>query len=211
MKLTKYEHACVVLEEQGKKLVIDPGEFTKNFGEPDNVVAVVVTHVHGDHLGAENIQAIITANPGVKIFTTPEAVKHLADPHAKAVKAGDELTVGPFKLCFYGKLHKAVHAFSPQNQNVGVLVNDMFYTPGDSFTQPDKPVKVLAVPTSAPWLQLGESIDFVKDLKPERFFRTHDGLYNERGVATANKWFTMANEQFGPKYLPLNPGDVIEL
>jgi L-ascorbate metabolism protein UlaG (beta-lactamase superfamily) len=33
MKLTKYTHACIVLEEQGEKLVIDPGGFTPEFGD----------------------------------------------------------------------------------------------------------------------------------------------------------------------------------
>jgi L-ascorbate metabolism protein UlaG (beta-lactamase superfamily) len=32
MKLTKFQHACIVLEERGKKLIIDPGDSTPGFG-----------------------------------------------------------------------------------------------------------------------------------------------------------------------------------
>lgn len=211
MKLTKYGHACIVLEEQGQKLIIDPGEFTPDFGSADNIAAVVITHVHGDHLSAAHLTAIVSANPSVKVFTTDEATKAWDDPHAQAVKAGEEQTVGPFTLRFSGELHNAVHPEWPQNQNVGVLVNGAFYYPGDSFIKPDGPVKILAVPASAPWLKTGEAMDFVKDLAPELFFRTHDGLWNENGLATTDKWFGMASEKFGIKYQALNPGDSIEV
>src|SRR5688572_12691525 len=119
MKLTKYGHACVVLEEQGKKLVIDPGEYTDQFGELDNIEAVVVTHIHHDHLHAQHLQSIIAANPKVKIFTTPEASQELGNDHSVSVKNDDEQLVGPFKLKFYGAVHNVVHDISPANQNVG--------------------------------------------------------------------------------------------
>lgn len=211
MKITKYGHACVVLEEQGKKLVIDPGEFTESFGEAGDIAAVVVTHVHGDHLGKDHLQAIVAANPDIKVFTTPEASQEWGDAHAQAVKSGDELAAGPFSLKFFGELHNAVHPEWPQNQNTGVMVNGVFYYPGDSFTKPDGSVKVLAVPAGAPWLKTGEAIDYVKDLKPELFFRTHDGLWNENGLATTDRWFGMAAEKFGVKYQALTPGDSIEI
>lgn len=80
MKLTKYGHACVVLEEQGKRLIIDPGELTHEFGNPQNTVAVVVTHVHFDHLNRENLQKIIEANPDVKVYTTPRSRPRMGRP-----------------------------------------------------------------------------------------------------------------------------------
>lgn len=211
MKLTKYGHACIALEEQGKKLIVDPGGFTDSFGDTSNVAAVVVTHVHGDHLGVKHLETIVAANPDVKIFTTPEVVTEWGDSHAQAVQAGEEQTAGPFSLKFYGELHQVIHTDWPQNQNIGVMVNGLLYYPGDSFAKPDDGVKVLAVPAGAPWLKTGESIDFMKDVHPELFFRTHDGLWSEKGLATTDKWFTMASEKFGPKYQALNPGDSIEI
>lgn len=211
MKLTKYEHACLVLEDQGKKLIIDPGEFTRDFGDPSNVVAVVVTHVHGDHLSAQNLQKIIAANPNVKVFTTPEAVKEWGDPHAQAVRAGEEQTIGPFTLRFYGELHKAVHAAWPQAQNVGVLVNNSFYYAGDSLTIPDRKVAVLAAPAAYAWLQVGEVIDFIKTINPQTFIRTHDASLSNQGIGTANDWFQKASEKFGSAYQPLEPGDSLEI
>lgn len=211
MKLTKYEHSCVVLEEKGIRLIIDPGEFTKDFGGADNVAAVVVTHVHGDHLNIEHLQAIVAANPQVKVFTTQEVTSQWVSPHAVAVKNGMEQSVGPFMLRFYGGLHAEIHSFAPRNQNIGVLVNDAFYYPGDSLDVPDRAITTLALPAGAPWLKTGEAIDCMKTINPKVFFRTHDGLLNDRGLATTDRWYQMASEQFGPAYKPLSPGDSIEL
>ncbi len=50
MKLTKYEHACVFLEnDDGDKVVIDPGIFTNLPGDLSRIVAIVITHEHPDH------------------------------------------------------------------------------------------------------------------------------------------------------------------
>jgi L-ascorbate metabolism protein UlaG (beta-lactamase superfamily) len=57
VKITKYEHACLVVEEAGETLVIDPGVLAK-LPELTNVVAVVVTHIHPDHLHMPNLLAI---------------------------------------------------------------------------------------------------------------------------------------------------------
>lgn len=45
MKLTKHEHACVVLEKDGAKIVIDPGSFSSGAAEIiAGVDAILVTH-----------------------------------------------------------------------------------------------------------------------------------------------------------------------
>lgn len=211
MKLTKYGHACVVLEEQGKKLIIDPGEFTEEFGEPDNIVAVVITHVHGDHWSAKHLQAIFAANPQAKLFAPSEAAEAAGHAAVAGMEDGQQAAAGPFTLAFFGKLHAEIHPSVPRPQNIGVLVNGTFYYPGDSFTQPGQAVAVLAVPASAPWLKISEAIDFVRAVKPKRCFRTHDGLLSERGLATTDKWLSFAVEPLQSTYSALQPGTSIEV
>ena len=43
MKLTKYEHACMVIEKADVSLVIDPGGYTMPLTDLMDVVAVVIT------------------------------------------------------------------------------------------------------------------------------------------------------------------------
>lgn len=47
MKLTKFDHSCIVVEKDGLKIVCDPVEFTHPLPELNNVVAIIITHRHG--------------------------------------------------------------------------------------------------------------------------------------------------------------------
>jgi L-ascorbate metabolism protein UlaG (beta-lactamase superfamily) len=212
MKITKYEHACVALEEQGKRLIIDPGEFSTDFGGTNTVAAVVVTHVHADHFYPEHLDAIVKANPGIPIFTTSEVAAEWKTGQVTVVHAGDEEKAGPFTLCFYGDMHAEIHRDFPRNQNTGVLVNELFYYPGDSFTVPDKPVSVLAVPASAPWMKAGEAMDFMTALKPSiRSFRTHDAHLSVRGLGSVDAWLGLAAKPINLNYAPLQIGESFEI
>jgi L-ascorbate metabolism protein UlaG (beta-lactamase superfamily) len=212
MKLTKYEHACVALEEQGKKLIIDPGEYTRDFGDIRDIVAVVVTHMHADHFFPENLQKIIAANPNVKIFTTKEATEQWSDPHIQIVQAGDEQPTAPFTLNFYGGLHKLVHPDWPQKQNIGVMVNSgKFYYAGDSLVTPNRTVEAVAVPVSNSWLSMGEAIEYMKAVKAKISIRTHDTPLSERGKKTADDILKTAAQKYNLSYRALNPGESIEI
>jgi len=188
MKLTKYEHACLTLEKDGVVLVIDPGSLSPDFVAPEGVVAVVITHQHGDHFDHDILASIIDKNPEAIVIAPADVVSQIEVFETRQVTGGDGVTVGPFDLKFYGQKHEPIHSSLPVADNVGVLVNDLLYYPGDSFTKPDTSVDTLAVPASGPWLKVGESIDFLLAVKPRFAFPTHEGLLNESG-----KEFTYAH------------------
>lgn len=210
MKLTKYDHACIVLEEQGKKLVIDPGDFTKNFGDLNDIIAVVVTHVHGDHFSPEHLQTIIDANANVKIFTAGDVQNDWHDPHAQGVTADAEYTVGPFTLFLRPGTHDEIHRSAPRPNNLTVLVNDTFYYPGDSLTLPDRPIAMLAVPACAPWLNVGEAMDFMIAIKPTQCFPTHNAMLSEIGQSVTDAWLNKAAVMASTTYATLQPGESIK-
>ncbi|HJQ08806.1 MAG TPA: MBL fold metallo-hydrolase [Candidatus Saccharimonadales bacterium] len=210
MKVTKYEHACVVLEEQGKKLVIDPGGFTSTFGDASNIAAVVVTHVHPDHFDISHLSIILDKNPDAPVFTTQEVAEQLKYPNTKVSKQGISVIVGPFKLDFYGEKHALIHEKLPCPHNTAVLVNDTFYYPGDSFTKLDKPVQLLAVPANAPWAKIAETIDYLAAVKPLQCFPTHNGLLSPAGHAIYNGGISFACETNGIGFTYLKPGESID-
>ena len=207
MNVTKYEHACLVVEEQGKKLVIDPGIFTTSLPNLKGVVAIVVTHVHADHFDPEKLRAIVQQNPEARIFSTAEVAKEVADLPITAVTGGTAETVAPFSLAFYGELHAEVHRSRPRNQNVGVMINDTLYYPGDSFALPGVPIKVLALPTSGPWLKVAEMIDFAAAAKPAQAFGTHNALLSDIGHSMINSMAQQAVEAVGGTFTYLRPGE----
>ena len=214
MKLTKYGHACFVVEEQGQKLIVDPGSLTPEFGDLDlnDVAGVVITHVHFDHYNTEHLAAIMARNPSAQIFGTAQVAQAVPTMPITAVKGGGAETVGPFTLNFFGEMHALVYNSLPQDQNVGVLINSKLYYPGDSFTVPGMPVEVLAAPVSGPWLKLRETLDFVKQVHPtQTFFPTHDALLSEAGLRVVHGWLEKLNDQVTGNYHPLATGESLEV
>ncbi len=211
MIITKREHACLVVEEAGQKIVIDPGSFMQPPADLTGVVAVVVTDAHQDHFSNKNLQAIVARNPAVRIFGTAEAAKEAADLPITAVTGGGAETVGPFSLAFFGELHAEIHPEIPRTQNIGVLVNTKLYYAGDSFTEPGVPVAVLALPVSAPWLKEREVLDYLVALKPKQAFGTHDALLSDIGHMIVDGLVQRFAEMKGIPYAALKPGDSITL
>ena len=212
MLVTKQEHACLILESAGKKLVIDPGVFTTPLVGLNDVVAVVITHEHGDHWTADQINRILARNPDAKLYG-PEGVAVAAtDFDISVVKDGDMIDATPFSLRFFGEKHAVIHSSIPIVDNVGVLVNDSLYYPGDSFTVPEGvEVDVLAAPVGAPWLKIGEAIDFVLAVRPRRAFATHEMVLSTAGKGMGGDRLKWAVEQGGGEYVALEPGDALNL
>ena len=215
MKITKHGHACLELLEGGERIIIDPGFYTEPMGQTTEVLAVVITHNHDDHCSEAQLGALLAGNPGMQVFATDEVRARLGasmpDLKVTAVHHGDFYPIGDFTLEFFGDLHQEIHRSIPIIQNCGVMVNDKLYYPGDSYTQPDRPVELLACPTSAPWLKIGDVMDFVAAVKPRRSFATHNIHLSEVGHDMNNGRVKLVTEQGGGTFEYLRPGDSTEV
>jgi L-ascorbate metabolism protein UlaG (beta-lactamase superfamily) len=211
MRITKYEHACFMASIAEKKLIVDPGSFTVPLPDTNNVVAVVVTHEHGDHWTPEHLQRILTNSPEVKFFGPAGVAAAATDFEFTVVKDGEKIEIDPFTLEFFGEKHAEIHSSFPIIDNVGVLINDQVFYPGDSFTQGPPGVDLLAVPASAPWLKIGEVMDYVLAAKPKRSFSTHEMVNSVIGNGMANARIQATTEQNGGEFFPLAPGESLEI
>lgn len=187
MQLTKYEHACFTVEKNGALLVVDPGEYSTDFIAPTGVVAVVITHQHADHFDSEHLTEIFDKNDDVLILGPADVIDHVEIENKKAVEVGEKVSVGPFDLEFFGGIHALIHASMPRVQNLGVMINDLLYYPGDSFDTPGCSVDTLAIPAAAPWMKIGEAMDFLLAVKPRLAFPTHDAIYSDIGKELADR------------------------
>ena len=211
MKVTKHGHACLELESDGNKVILDPGFYTEPMEQMQNVVALVITHKHDDHCFEAQVDAILAANPKVQIFGTDEVRERLAPRPVTSVHHGDFYELDGFTLEFFGDMHAEIHRSIPLIQNCGVMVNDQLYYPGDSFTRPDRPVELLACPTSAPWLKIGDVMDFVDDVKPRRSFATHNALLSDFGHTLNNSRVQLVTEANDGTFTYLKIGEALEV
>ncbi|MFV0318907.1 MAG: MBL fold metallo-hydrolase [Microbacterium sp.] len=212
MRVTKLEHAGLRVEIGGSLLIIDPGSFTIPLDGLTGTVAVVLTHEHADHWTPEHLDRIRTAAPGIPILGPEGVAKAASGFDITVVSPGDTVEIAPFTLEFFGGTHIVIHDSLPLVDNVGVLVNDALYYPGDSYTVPKGvDVQLLAAPLGGPWLKIGEAMDYVLAVKPKHAFGTHDMTLSVIGRDMHRTRLQWATEQGGGTFYALDPGDSVDL
>jgi glyoxylase-like metal-dependent hydrolase (beta-lactamase superfamily II) len=208
MQMTKYTHACVRLESADRALVIDPGAFSETAVALDGVGAVLITHEHFDHVNADAVLEAARANPELRVWAPPSVVQQLGElgSRATAVSAGESFDAAGFSVRTFGGQHAVIHpVIGTPCANVGYLVDDEVYHPGDSFVVPTAPVSTLLVPLHAPWSKLAEVIDFVIAVRAPQAFQIHDAMLSESGSKNAVGYVTRFAEQYDLTFSYLAP------
>lgn len=211
MRIVKHEHACQVIEKGGSTLVIDPGAYTLPLSDVTGVVAIVITHEHPDHWTAEHIERLREKNPDARVLGPAGVAAAAAGIDVEVVAPGDTVEIEPFTLAFYGGKHAVIHESIPVIDNVGVLVDGQLYYAGDSYAVPDVDVEVLAAPIGAPWLKIGEAMDYVMAVKPRTVYPVHEATISVIGKTMGHARLEWAAQQVGGTYTPLEPGDSLDL
>lgn len=206
MRITKFGHAAVRIEEGAGALVIDPG----GFSEPecvDGVGAILITHEHPDHLDPSNLRrsdAPIFAGHGVAEAlrdTDPEIAERVT-----VVAAGDTFQAAGLTVAAVGEWHHEIHPDIPLIQNTAYLVADSVFHPGDSYTPPPHPVPTLLMPVCAPWLRLADAVDFARGAGSATVLGIHDGLLNENGHQIYGGVASRLLDRAGLTFRQLSPG-----
>jgi L-ascorbate metabolism protein UlaG (beta-lactamase superfamily) len=211
MLLTKLGHACVRLEKDGVRLVIDPGIWAG----PDPLYgasAVLVTHEHADHLDDATVRGALRTDSGLQLWASEAVAGQFAEfgSRVHAVHHGDALTITGFDVHVYGAEHARVDRAIPVVPNTGFLVDGLVFHPGDSFTVPEDPVRALLVPVSGPWLKFSDAADYLRAVAPERGYWIHDALLNDKGANLWENLLSLVPARSGPASF-LVPGTSAEV
>jgi L-ascorbate metabolism protein UlaG (beta-lactamase superfamily) len=183
MRVTKYEHSCLLVEDGDVRILTDPGELTHGFVNLTGLSAILVTHQHFDHIDLERIAPLLERNPNAVLYADEATTAMLTERgiSARTARQGDRFDVG-VEVAVYGGEHAVIHPEIPVVPNVGYLIGGRFFHPGDSFTVPDVPVEVLGLPTAAPWLKASEAIEYLRAVAPRLAIPIHEGLLARPGV-----------------------------
>ena len=212
MELIKHGHACVVLCEGERRLVIDPGVFTES-SALDGASAVLITHEHPDHFSPDLLRAALDADPTLEVWTNGSVAGRLEGLGGRlhVVGDGDAETIAGFDVHVHGELHAEIHPEIPRIANIGFLVDGGVFHPGDALTVPDEPVSTLLLPLHAPWSRTADLIEYVRAVHADQAYAVHDGLLNEAGLGIVGGLLGERGPGTPTPFSRLAPGDSVEL
>ena len=209
MRLTKFGHACVRIEHAGGVVVIDPGGWTSPEAV-DGADAILVTHEHPDHYDAGHLRR--AEAPVLTIGAVADKIRAEAPDvveRLRVLEPGDLLEVAGLPVEVVGQKHAIIHPELPHFDNSGYLLDvggTSVFHPGDALTPPDRPVDVLLLPVSAPWLKASEAIDFAREVGAPRNLAIHDEIYSEAGLGIVDGHLQRFLEPRQQAYTRLAPG-----
>ena len=184
MTIKKYLHSCIPIEDNGKRLLIDPGSFSfiEKFITPADIGGVdviIYTHKHLDHYDPTILKELMSLKEAV-IVSNAEIAELLAKDGftSEIMHEGESKDVAGFQIDAYSAPHGQIPAEIPHN--LAYMINKTLLHPGDSLEVQDLPVvPVLALPIAAPWLRAVDSIAFAKDIKPQHVIPIHDTIVKD--------------------------------
>jgi len=208
MRLTKFGHACVRIDEGDRRLVIDPGTYTEAEALT-GADAVLVTHEHGDHADVDQLAQACRSNPRLTVHgpaAWAESVRSRLGDGVVGVREGDTFEAAGFGVAAVGGQHAEIIDGLPGCPNLGYVVEGVYH-PGDSYFVPQQGVAALLVPASGPWARHREGIEFVRAISPARAFPIHDALLSELGCRNFDAWL----DEEAPDYERIPLGQSVDL
>lgn len=178
-------HCCLRIEENGATFLTDPGAYSLEFNVQEGIDVLFYTHEHQDHFHLESLRKLLEKNPHMKIVTNRGVAKLLEAEGItyELLENGQQGEFAGVKVAGHGEWHAPLHKTIPDVPNTGYFFAERFFYPGDQFTNPGKPVEILALPVVGPWLTVGQSADYAERIKPKVAFPVHDWNIKSPGMA----------------------------
>jgi len=177
MKITKYTHSCLFIEENGKFILIDPGTFSTEAGLTVDMFSridyLLITHEHFDHFDNNFVKQLVQKFPHIQIITTNSIVSLLAKNEIQAVsRSNNDIQVDE-------KAHEHIFGVQTVPENVCFTIFSKLTHPGDSMKF-EETAPILALPIQAPWGNTTEALEKAYQLKPKYVIPIHDWHWNTR-------------------------------
>ncbi len=199
MKITRYPQSCLLLEKNGKRILIDPGNFVaekykvKNFLPLDGVL---ITHRHADHADPDFISEL--TNAGVTIIANRDTTELLGEVVSEIIDDGGEFELGGFKIRAHELAHCLMVDGSNGPQNTGYIIDEAFFHPGDGVKTVGVEVQAAAIPIAGPDVSPHDAYAFIQTLGAQTVIPVHydyfvnDPAFFKQTVARFNKEINVA-------------------
>jgi len=196
MRITKYPQSCLLLEKEGKRILIDPGNFVAQKYKAQDLLpldGVLITHRHADHADPGLLAEL--SKSGVTIIANQDTTELLGETVTEIIDDGGELEIGGFKV----NAHQLAHCLMPDGsegpQNTGYIIDEIFFHSGDGVQTIGIEVEVAAIPIIGPDISMKDVFAFAHQIGVTKIIPVH---YDKLG-AKPEEYAAMAqrfNEPF---------------
>lgn len=218
MKIQKFNHSCLLIEDAGTRILIDPGAYSFYDGgakleQLPKIDAVFITHKHPDHCDPAVLKPLL-ARDHMPIYCNAEIGYHLdeAGVATKAIAVPSDITVGSLKIVANHTNHGTLPV--PVPENTAFMINERLLHPGDSLTfERDMSYRpeILALPIAAPWGTATQAVEVALRLQPKYVIPIHDGIVASIFLSRLHQMCRGVLEKAGIAYHPLQPGEILEV
>ncbi len=206
MKLTRYYQSCLIVEEDGVRLLIDASvqeiERIEQFGHID---AVLFTHEHSDHFSSELAEKY--RQIGVPIYANDSTAKNMISP-PNIMVSGQEFEVKGVKIKPIDLPHCLLFDGRSGPQNTALLINNKFLDSGDSVEITSLTAEIAAIPMVGPDVSFKDSIAYAKSLQAKVIVPLH---YDYLGGNPEVFSEVLARVNSGQQVRPLQLGETVQL
>ncbi len=203
----------MLIEENGLRILTDPGAYSTAQNEIKNIDVVLITHEHQDHLHMDSLKIVLHHNPHARVVTNKAVGKLLTEQNIKheLVAHGQHTIINGLRIEGHGEKHAEIYVSVPNVENTGYFIGPRLFYPGDAFYNPGKKVEILALPVAGPWMKISEAIEYAKEIKPHIAFPVHDGMFLPGRGAVAHRVPSNVLPSLGIKFVILEEGKETEL
>ena len=209
MKISKHSHSCLLIEENSKRILIDPGVYTEedsslSLDQLSSLEYILLTHNHSDHLSVSLIKKLVGKFPQVTIITNYEGIETLEKDDIKATNSStSDITMIP-------AIHeKFLTQVIPAENTLFTLFNRLTH-PGDSFDFTTSS-EILALPITAPWGSTTKAVEKALEVRPKIIIPIHDWHWKD---AARQQFYSVLQGIFakeGIDFKPLENNEMIEV
>ncbi len=209
MKITKHVHSCLILEDQGKTVIIDPGkygydEYPLELHNSDVIDFVLITHEHGDHLYLPFIKKILSRYPKASIICSERVTDILKSENILSLNEGNSFIHLSFKQ------HE--RSIDPEVvPNTVFTVFNNFIHSGDNIEFSESG-DIIALPIDCGlWGKVASAAERLVTLKPKFIVPIHDYRLKDEIKTDVFRRLGVYFKEHNIEFLPMKPYDTISI
>jgi L-ascorbate metabolism protein UlaG (beta-lactamase superfamily) len=208
MKVTKYPQSCLVVENNGHRILIDPGSLVPQHYKVADLMpieGILLTHEHFDHADPEFIESLSGNN--IPVIANQSTATLLGGLITKVVNNNEEFEIAGFSVKAFELPHCRMVDGTPGPQNTGYIINKTFFHPGDGIEVSNFKIDSAAVPIAGPDISPHDVYQFIKELGCHTVIPIHYDYF------PADPHFTAStlNSISSLKVIVLNNGESAEI